>query len=63
MEVEINGSSCYLLLVPTNERKKKCEELWSKIRRLIRSITKKSDDYDEKQMKIKLNLDDDGNSC
>ena len=26
---------------------KKYEELWSKIRNLIRSITKNSDDYDE----------------
>ena len=37
---------------------KKCEELWSKIRDLIRSITKSSDDYDEKYMKIKFNSDD-----
>ena len=36
---------------PTNETKeknKKYEELWHKIRYLIRSITKSSDDYDEK---------------
>ena len=31
---------------------KKYEELWSKIRDLIRSITENSDDYDEKYMKI-----------
>ena len=39
---DINGSK-YLTLVPTNERKDKIqryEELWSKIRDLIRSITK-----------------------
>ena len=39
---EINKSK-YLTLVPTNEGKekiKKYEELWSKIRDLIRSITK-----------------------
>ena len=55
---EINGNK-YLTLVPTNENKeKKYEELWSKIRDLIRSITKNSDDYDEKYMKIKFNLDD-----
>ena len=30
----------------------------SKIKDFIRSITKKSDDYDEKYMKIKFNLDD-----
>ena len=41
----------YLMLVPTNEGKdtiKKCEELWSKIKDLISSITKNSDDYNEK---------------
>ena len=37
---------------------KKYEELWSKIRDLIRAITKNSDGYDEKYMKIKFNLDD-----
>ena len=51
----------YLALVPTTESKeiiKKYEELWRKIRDLIGSITKNSDDYDEKYMKIKFNLDD-----
>ena len=38
---------------------KKYEELWSKIKDLIRSITKNSDDHDEKYMKIKFNADDD----
>ena len=50
------------MLVPTNESKeknKKHEELWSKIRDLIRSITKNSDDYDGKYRKIKYNSDDD----
>ena len=50
------------MLVPINESKskiKKNEELWSKIRdNLIRSITKNSDDYDEKYMKIKFISDD-----
>ena len=53
---EINGDE-YLTLVPTNENKdkiKKYEELWSKIRDLIRSMTKNSDDYNEKHMKIKF---------
>ena len=57
--LEINGNE-YLTLVPTNEsieKIKKYEELWCKIRDLIRSITKNSDDYDEKYMKIKFNLD------
>ena len=56
---EIDGNK-HLALVPTNESKekrKKYDELWSKIRDLIRSITKNSDDCDEKYMKIKFNLD------
>ena len=51
----------YLTLVSTNESKgkiKKHEELWSKIRDLIRILTKNSDDYDEKYVKIKFNSDD-----
>ena len=51
----------YLTLIPTSERKekiKKYEELWSKIRDVSRSITKNSDDYDEKYMKIKFNSND-----
>ena len=51
----------YLTLVPTNESKekiKKYEELWIKIGDVIMSITKTSDDYDEKYMKIKFNSDD-----
>ena len=40
------------------ERIKKYEELWIKIRDLIRLITKNSDDYDEKYMKMKFNSDD-----
>ena len=31
--------------------------MWSKIRDLIRSITKNPDDYDKKYMKIKFNSD------
>ena len=57
---EINGNK-YLTLVPTNESKvktKKYEELCSKIRDLIRPITKNSCDYYEKYMKIKFNSDD-----
>ena len=41
------------------KKNKKYEELGSKIRDLIRSITKNLDDYDEKHMKIKFYLDDD----
>ena len=50
------------MLVTTNESKekkfKKYDELWSKIKDLISSITKNSDDNDEKYMKIKFNSDD-----
>ena len=48
-------------LVRTNESKEiinQYEELWCKIRDLIRSVTKNSNDYDEKYMKTKFNLDD-----
>ena len=47
---ELNKSK-YLTLVPTNESKekiKKYENLWSKLRDLIRSMTKNLDNYDEK---------------
>ena len=53
---EINKSK-FLTLVPTNKSKeiiKKDEELWSKNRDLIRSITKNSGYYDEKYMKTKF---------
>ena len=49
---EINENK-YLTLVASNESKEKIkiyEELWSIIRDLIRSITRNSDDYDEKYM-------------
>ena len=58
---EINRNK-YLTLAPTNESKEKVnkyEEFWRKIRELIRSITKNVDNYDEKNMKIKFNLEDD----
>ena len=52
-----NNGNQYLTLVSTNESKEKIkahEELCSKIRNLIRSIIKNSDDYDEKYMKSNL---------
>ena len=52
----------YLNLVFTNEIKemiKKYEELWNKIRNLIRWITKSADHHGEKHMKIKFDLDND----
>ena len=58
---ERNGNK-YLTLVPTDESKdtlKKYEELWNKIRDLIRSITNNLDNDDEKYMKINVNLYDD----
>ena len=51
----------YLTLVCINESKgkiEKYEELWSKIRDLIRSIIKNADDYDKKYLKTKFNSDD-----
>ena len=54
---QIIKSKC-LTLVPTNESKekiKKYEEMHSKIRYLIRSITKNLDDYDKKYIKMKFN--------
>ena len=38
---------------------KKCEELQSKIRDFIRSVTNNSGSYAEDYMKIKFNSDDD----
>ena len=58
---EENNGTKYLILAPSNESKekvKKYEELWIKIRDLIRSITKNSDHHDEKYKKIKFNSDD-----
>ena len=55
-----NGSK-YLMVASTNESKekiKKYEELWIKIRDLIRLITKNADDYDEKYIESKFNSDD-----
>ena len=40
------------------KKEKKFEDLWSKIRNLIWSITKNSDDYNKEYMKIKFNSDD-----
>ena len=37
---------------------KKYEDLWSKIRDLIRSINKNSDYHDKKYKKMKFNFDD-----
>ena len=57
---EINKNK-YLTRVPTNESKeiiKKYKALRRIIRDLIRSITKSSDDYDEKYMKIKSDSND-----
>ena len=51
---EIKKIRC-LTLVPTNENKgknKKYEKLWIEDTNLISSITKNSNDYDEKYIKI-----------
>ena len=48
-----------MILVPTDDTLKKYEEMWSKIKDLISSITNTSHDYDEKYIKIKFNSDRD----
>ena len=56
---EINGKK-YLTLVyakESQEKIKRHEELWSKIRYLVRLITKNLDHYDGKYLKIKFNWD------
>ena len=58
---EESDGNKYITLVPINESKekiKKYEELWIKIRDLIRLVTKKSDDFAEKYIKIKFYSDD-----
>ena len=57
---ETNENKC-LTLVPTNENKEKIktyEELWTKIKDLLRSITKSIHDYNTKYIKIKFDSDD-----
>ena len=57
---EINGNK-YLTLIPTNESEgkiKKYEEQWIKTSDYVKSVTKKSDGYDEKHMRIKFDTDD-----
>ena len=54
--MEINIYLCSYL--KTQRKKKKYEELCSKFRDLIRSITKNPDNYDKKYMKIKFDSDD-----
>ena len=51
---ESNGNK-YLPLVPNDEIKdalKKFEELWSKSRDLIRSISNSSDDYEKEHIEV-----------
>ena len=45
---EFNGNRYLMVLIEAKKKLKKYEELWSKSRDLVRSITKNSDDYDEK---------------
>ena len=58
---EENHGNKYLTLIPTNESNEKIrkyQELWIKIRDFIKSVTKKSDDFDEKYMRINFDADD-----
>ena len=48
-----------LIKIREKRKNKKYEEFWSKVRDLIRSITKNSDDYNENYMKVKVNSDGD----
>ena len=48
-----------MTLVTTDKSKETLKKLWSKIRDLISTITSNSDNYDEKHMEIKFDLDDD----
>ena len=58
-EIKETNKNKYLTLVPANDNKlKKDKELCSRIRDLIRSVTKSSEDFDEKNMKTKINLND-----
>ena len=60
--IEESNENKYLTLVFTDESKdtfKKYEELWNKIRDLIKSITNNLDIYDKKNIKIKLFSNDD----
>ena len=60
--IEESNKNKYLALVTTDESNdtlKKYEELWNKIRDLIKSIINNSDNYHKKYMKIKFNSDDD----
>ena len=54
---KLNGNQ-YFLLGSTAESKdtlKRYEELWNKVRDLIRSLTYNSDNYEEKHVKINFN--------
>ena len=55
MEISIQRQ---FLIMKTKKNKTKNEELWSKVKYLMRSITKNSDDYDGKYIKTKFNPDD-----
>ena len=57
-EIDVNKRSSLVSTNESNEKIKEYEELWSKIRDLIKSVTKNSDNYDEKYMKVKYNSDD-----
>ena len=57
---EKNGSK-YLVFASTDKNKEVLEnytELWDKIKGLIKKISDKPGDYDEKYIKIKFNSDD-----
>ena len=60
--IEESSENKYFTLIPTDESEdtlKKYGDLWTKIRNLINSKTNNSDDYHNKYVKIKSDLDDD----
>ena len=60
--IEESNRNKYLAVVPPvewNGTLKKYEELWGKFRDFNRSMINNFNNYDEKYMKIKFNLDDD----
>ena len=58
--IEESNRNKYLMLVPLDKSKDtlKCMRNYG-LKDLIRSVTNKSDNYDEKHVKIKFNSDDD----
>ena len=57
-EINENQFSTLIPIDESKEKRKKIWRTWSKIRNLISLVTKNSDDFDDKYIKIKFNSDD-----